>query len=180
MIAKQMDSLPAHLRSRKQAKQLQHLDILETLIAAFPTKNRSSAANEASALPQLPPASSSPPNAASTIDDGASASADGTNPADEDEQSEDPEALAQMDMATLLERIRARYKVVCASLGIPAKHLEAGGEPRANNDAGANAAGEGEPAATESTSSSANATTAPPRGSAVIGGKVVNTSQLRF
>lgn len=157
VLAKQIENVPAPMRSRKQMKQLQHLNGLETLIAAFPTKNRSGA--------QL-----NPPPPGSILDTSGS-----TAPEGDDEmggaagEQDDPEALAKLDMSVLLERIRARYKTVCASLGIPARGLEAA------------AAGGEEGVASTPASSATDATTVDNnKNAAVIGGKVVDTTQLRF
>ncbi|CAO1635156.1 unnamed protein product [Parajaminaea phylloscopi] len=161
VLGKQVESIPAHLRSRKQVKQLQHLSALETLIGAFPTKNNSASLPQEDSLNTL---SKGPPTP------GASA----TTPAADSEELEDPQALAQLDMTTLLERIRARYKVVCASLGIPARAVDAaGGQPPSDLPDGKDASDAAGPGAGGSNS-------APGSRTAVIGGKIVDTTQLRF
>lgn len=128
--------------TRKVAKQIGHIDALERLISAFPMKNKSGDA--------LPSAS---PGSLDTV-----VEVDGINEtgveADTEPTDATDEQLAEMDMATLLERIRARYKLMCASLGIPAK-------------------GTAEEAS-ESASAAASKTTA------TIAGRTVDTTQLRF
>lgn len=165
VLAKQVESVPAHMRSRKQVKQLQHLSGLETLIAAFPLKNRSGAQLEptpASMLAGMPEANG---QSAST--------AEGEVMADDTEglEEESAETLAQLDMSALLERIRARYKVVCASLGIPARGLEEGGDELA-------AEGDSTLAGTATPTGGQQKTNN--KTSAVIGGNMVDTTQLRF
>lgn len=138
VLAKQVENQSAESRSRKQIKQLQHLEALETLIAAFPMRNRSGV--------ELPESAGAV--GATTMTD--TSSADGAAPV------EDAETLSKMDMSALLERIRARYKVVCASLGIPARD------------------GPVPPPAHQ------GARQAPQSQQAVVAGRTVDTSQLRF
>ncbi|PWN19075.1 hypothetical protein BCV69DRAFT_251773, partial [Microstroma glucosiphilum] len=128
--------------TRKVTKQLGHIDALERLISAFPMKNKSG-----EALP------SAPPGSLETVDEGDASDAGAAEDASELADATD-EQLAQMDMATLLERIRARYKLMCASLGIPAKGTA------------------------EEVSQSASA--AASKTTATIAGRTVDTTQLRF
>lgn len=161
VLGKQVESIPAQMRSRKQVKQLQHLSALEALIAAFPTKNQSGTlAGENNAAPAPQPDSSAQSSRRSS---------------DDQDELEDPEALAGMDMSTLLERIRARYRVVCASLGIPARGLDA---PRGNETAGSPT--DGKTSDGRSVPSSNNSQSTQGIRTAVIGGKVVDTTQLKF
>lgn len=150
VLAKQVESLPVSQRSRKQVKQLQHLEALETLIAAFPTKNRSGAAVGGDDNDQSTSAGS--------------VSGEGGV--------EDAETLSKMDMSALLERIRARYKVVCASLGIPARGLEERTTASAPQDSS--------PSSPSSPSSTAATTTTSTAQTVVAGGKTVDPNQLRF
>ncbi|PWN27336.1 hypothetical protein BDZ90DRAFT_210509, partial [Jaminaea rosea] len=151
VLAKQVESLPVGQRSRKQVKQLQHLEALETLIAAFPTKNKSSGG------------AASVAGSAGDGDQAASASVDGAV--------EDAETLSKMDISTLLERIRARYKVVCASLGIPARGLDERTTASAPQETNNNVSS---PSLPSSPSRTAAANTV------VAGGKTVDPNQLRF
>lgn len=181
VLAKQVESVPTHMRSRKQMKQLQHLNGLETLIAAFPTKNRSGTQPEPSPASLLANASDAAGRRASdgSVEGGDDAEGQGEDtPGDQ----EDPEALSKLDMSALLERIRARYKVVCASLGIPARGLD-------SNSAGTVGEGAQTSDATKHVVAAGGDGTATPTGAgptngnkntAVVGGKVVDTTRLRF
>jgi hypothetical protein len=128
--------------TRKVAKQLGHIDALERLISAFPMKNKSG-----DALP------SALPGSLDTVDEGDANDEAGVEDETDTVDATD-EQLAQMDMATLLERIRARYKLMCASLGVPAKGTA------------------------EEASQSASATSS--KTTATIAGRTVDTTQLRF
>lgn len=91
--------------SRKQSKQIQHLAGLERLIAFFPITNTSS-----------DPSTDLSQNTASAGDSGVSDDVEmeeDANNIDEDEE------LAKLDMLTLLEKIRAKYRLACSVLGVP-------------------------------------------------------------
>ncbi|CAO1613824.1 unnamed protein product [Sympodiomycopsis kandeliae] len=182
VLAKQVESVPAHLRSRKQVKQLQHLSGLETLIAAFPLKNRSGAQLEPTPASMLADAGMTD---AANGQSGVSASEGEMTAQDGDGlvEEENAEALAQLDMSTLLERIRARYKVVCASLGIPARGLEEGGDElvaESEGDGDSTLTGTSTPTTSVQQQNSAGNTNKANKTSALIGGKMVDTTQLRF
>ncbi|GAC98428.1 hypothetical protein PHSY_006022 [Pseudozyma hubeiensis SY62] len=88
--------------SRKQSKQIQHLAGLERLISIFPVTNTSSDAS-------LDLAQATPDESVDIeLDADAEADADAGN--DDD--------LSKLDMLTLLEKIRAKYRLTCSVLGI--------------------------------------------------------------
>ncbi|CDR98996.1 uncharacterized protein SPSC_00695 [Sporisorium scitamineum] len=96
--------------SRKQSKQIQHLAGLERLISFFPMTNTSS--DPSLELGQ----SGSAGDDSTDVDMDAEADAD----ADMDANSDDAE-LAKLDMLTLLEKIRAKYRLTCSVLGVPSQ-----------------------------------------------------------
>ncbi len=92
----------AGFSSRKQSKQIQHLAGLEKLISFFPMTNTSD--------PSLDLSQPAPDEI--TVD--------------ADEEDAEPEAgnddeLAKLDMLSLLEKIRAKYRLTCSVLGVPSQ-----------------------------------------------------------
>lgn len=85
--------------SRKQSKQIQHLAGLEKLISFFPTTNTSSDPSIDLSQP---------------MDLDAEA-----GEADAEEEPSNDDDLAKLDMLTLLEKIRAKYRLTCSVLGVP-------------------------------------------------------------
>lgn len=96
--------------SRKQSKQIQHLAGLERLISFFPMTNTST--DPSVELGQA---------AAVTEDDAAADAVDlDAEDAGADANNDDVE-LAKLDMLTLLEKIRAKYRLTCSVLGVPSQ-----------------------------------------------------------
>lgn len=92
--------------SRKQSKQIQHLAGLEKLISFFPVTNTSSDPSLDLSQP--------------TNDEIVAVDADADDDAEEADAGNDDE-LAKLDMLTLLEKIRAKYRLTCSVLGIPSQ-----------------------------------------------------------
>ena len=90
--------------SRKQAKQIQHLVGLEKLISFFPMRNTSS--DTKIDLTQ---------SASGALEDEGN---------EEDEGESNDDELAKLDMLTLLEKVRAKYRLTCSVLGIPPQRTE--------------------------------------------------------
>lgn len=99
--------------SRKQNKQIQHLVGLERLISFFPTINTSSDASLD--IPQPLDAADEEVEGANDAD--AEAGADAAEVAGAEANNDDE--LGKLDMLTLLEKIRAKYRLTCSVLGIP-------------------------------------------------------------
>lgn len=135
-------SAPADKLSRKAAKQLQHLTALERLIANFPMTNKSLEGDEDTAATATLIAGDS--NASDDVQDDA---------ADDD--------VSDMDMLTLLERIRARYRLTCSVLGIA---------PRGSLAASASTADQDAP----------DSGVQPGSRSVLVGGKVIDPTQLGY
>ncbi|KIS66772.1 uncharacterized protein UMAG_04834 [Mycosarcoma maydis] len=99
--------------SRKQTKQIQHLAGLEKLISFFPMTN-------ASSDPSLDLGQKAAPDEAANVDMDmdADADADAYADADTDTDASNDDELAKLDMLTLLEKIRAKYRLTCSVLGV--------------------------------------------------------------
>lgn len=96
---------PESAGAAKGKRALGHLETLIGLIALFPTQN--SSASTANSRPGSPVASAHPAIAMSSASDGTASPA-----AQLDGQGK------ETDIASLLERIRGRYKLVCSALGV--------------------------------------------------------------
>ncbi|SJX65440.1 uncharacterized protein SRS1_15710 [Sporisorium reilianum f. sp. reilianum] len=98
--------------SRKQSKQIQHLAGLERLISFFPMTNTSSDPSL-----ELGQTLAADDDADVEMD----AEADAEAEADADANNDDDDELAKLDMLTLLEKIRAKYRLTCSVLGVPSQ-----------------------------------------------------------
>ncbi|KAF6766995.1 Essential protein Yae1, N-terminal [Kalmanozyma brasiliensis GHG001] len=134
--------------SRKQTKQIQHLAGLEKLISFFPMTNTSSDPSLDLGQP--------------TTDETVAVDADDTDDAEVAEDGHDDE-LAKLDMLTLLEKVRAKYRLTCSVLGIPSQRTTTLAEI-------ADASHDGE----ASPSSKTDAKTV------LVAGKLVDPSQLKY
>ncbi|SNX87573.1 uncharacterized protein MEPE_06283 [Melanopsichium pennsylvanicum] len=97
--------------SRKQTKQIQHLVALEKLISFFPMTNTSD-----------PNVDLNQSLASDTEAD--ETSQKGETRVDTDEETNNDDVLAEMDMLALLEKIRAKYRLTCSVLGVPSHRTE--------------------------------------------------------
>lgn len=136
--------------SRKQAKQLQHLTSLLRLISFFPMINTSTD---------------------NANDDTASAApdAEATSVAIDDSTAQDADdaELAKLDMLALLEKIRAKFRLTCSVLGIQPRLA-----PRPSTQDAANVGkDESKPSTT---------TSRPDDKTVLVGGKLVDPSQLHY
>lgn len=141
----------AGLSSRKQAKQIQHLSGLLKLISFFPITNTSSD-------PSLDIGQSADTSTKQEDADDADAEAEAEADANNDDE------LAKLDMLTLLEKIRAKYRLTCSVLSIPTQRtasLAQIGLDDASSDA-------------------ANRTKSDSSKSVLVAGKLVDPSQLKY
>lgn len=134
--------------SRKQSKQIQHLAGLAKLISFFPMTNTSSDPSLDLSQPVEVDA-----DEAKEKDDDADADADASN--DDD--------LSQLDMLTLLEKIRAKYRLTCSVLGVAPQRTVTLAQIGASTG-GADATDGGKAEAK----------------SVLVAGKLVDPSQLRY
>ncbi|SPO32684.1 uncharacterized protein UTRI_05817_B [Ustilago trichophora] len=136
--------------SRKQSKQIQHLAGLEKLISFFPMTNTS-------ADPSLD--ISQPAGSEAEADQAANDDAD----ADAEVEASNDDDLAKLDMLTLLEKIRAKYRLTCSVLGVaPQRSASLAQIGTSQGD------GQGQDAAKTETKS------------VLVAGKLVDPSQLKY
>lgn len=138
--------------SRKQSKQIQHLAGLERLISFFPVTNTSS--DPSLDLGQA--------DADGSVDVDMVADADAEADVDVDASNDDE--LAKLDMLTLLEKIRAKYRLTCSVLGVAAQRP-------------ASLAGIGDASEQGQGSGSSSKTEAK---TVLVAGKLVDPTQLKY
>ena len=162
----------------KGKRALGHLETLIGLIALFPTQNSST--STANSRPGSPVASAHPAIAMS------SPAQDGTaspNPAAQlDSQGK------ETDIAALLERIRARYKLVCSALGVRPRLTAAAASP---STGGGDGEGEGQSETADQSSISSSGVDKPAsrqaaaakpleKGQVVVNGQQISSRELLF
>lgn len=136
--------------SRKQGKQLQHLTSLLRLISFFPQHNPSTDNGNGATVPEQHAQASNE----STVGPDVTADADDAE-------------LAKLDMLSLLEKIRAKFRLTCSVLGIQPRLAPR--PPSANGDRNESAPSASSATATRSTDKSV-----------LVRGKLVDPSQLHY
>jgi hypothetical protein len=161
--------------SAKGKRALGHLETLIGLIALFPTQN--SSVSTANSRPGSPVASAHPAIAMSSSSSkpGGDGGAGSASPAAQlDGQGK------ETDIASLLERIRARYKLVCSALGVRPR-LSQVKPANDNDDDGDSAAAAGQESGSNS-SGVDRPTTGDKleKGQVVVNGQQISSKQLLF
>ncbi|CED82847.1 Uncharacterized conserved protein [Phaffia rhodozyma] len=157
--------------TKSASRAINHINQLLHLISLFPTHNISDPENQAS----IPPTQSLTPDESN--------SAPSTTPALlSTEPTSSTAASPEVDISALLERIRAKYKLVCSSLGIRPRLVEAT-MPSVNNvdDAGFDgASGIDTPRESQTGTEESGSRAGSRKGTVVVNGIEVSSKALLF